>query len=414
MDRRRFLTTVATGSVALSGCVSTLLSGRANTPLPSVPEGAWTQHGADAANTFAPTVSAPPRGNLAWTSEAFTRWDPVFADGTVYTTNFDPNNEGSAIALDARDGSERWRTSLGEDGDHGRALVDDYFVVATDGELVALDKEDGGIASRHSLEGVRYDGGAGASPELLAADERSGTVVVPHEDGLQAIRPAEEERHWETTAIREPSLSPAIGNGTVYAIGRHDRTDALAAIALDDGAIRWTEELAAPSTSADPVVTAEGVLVVDGNTLGIHDPETGERRSEITLFEGEVDHLARTTTVAADGEMTFVADDETGLVAVDIEAGRTERLHDGWIYADGISVGIETVVAMVEGDQYVSDSNSSTITAFDRETGDARWNHVLESFHSPTIPPILADGAVFYATSATNALAALGDVPDSE
>src|SRR6056297_684481 len=136
MDRRTLVSTACAGAASLSGCLSLLPSGRAKTPLPAVPGGSWTQHGADSANTFAPDVAAPPRGNLAWTSEAFTRWEPVIADGTVYTTNFDPSTDGHAFALDAQDGSELWRTPLDGAGDHGRALVDERFIVAHGRELV--------------------------------------------------------------------------------------------------------------------------------------------------------------------------------------------------------------------------------------------------------------------------------------
>jgi len=155
------------------------------------------------------------------------------------------------------------------------------------------------------------------------------------------------------------------------------------------------------------VATDHGVLVVEGDALGVYDRETGERRSKIPLFDLDT---TLDTTVAADGGMAFVANHE-GLLAVDIEAGTTRWLHEDDVYADGFAVGTETVVAMVDGSAYVSSDYAETITAFDRETGDARWNYVLDGFHALTIPPILVDGAVCFATSSTNALAVLGDVP---
>ena len=403
MDRRTFLATVCTGTAAVSGCLSLLRSGRADTPLPDVPEGSWTQHGADGANTFASAVSAPPRGNLTWTSAAFTRWSPVIADGTVYTTNFDPSNDGSALALDAQDGSEQWRTTLDRQGDHGRALVDGHFVVAHERELVALDRRNGDVLWRRPLE--RTDGRSGYAPELLAVDDASGTVLLPRRDGLEAFRVADGEPHWEATEITRQFVTPAIHDGAVYAVGRIDDTPSLAAFALDDGTARWTTTLEEPSTDAAPVATDRGILVADGTTLGVHDPGTGDRRSALRPFaDGET-----VTTVAADGGTAFVETDER-ILAVDVKTGTTRTLHDGGVYPRGICVGNETVVAAVDGSEYVSD-HRETITAFDRETGNVRWSYPLDGFHSLTIPPILADGAVFFATSSIDALAALGDVP---
>jgi outer membrane protein assembly factor BamB len=108
MNRLTFLSTTAVGGAsALSGCLSVLPLSDSNTSLPDVPTGAWTQYGANETNSFTTNVSAPSQGNLAWTSEAFTRWQPVVSNGTVYTTNFDPSHDGSAIALDAQDGTEQ-------------------------------------------------------------------------------------------------------------------------------------------------------------------------------------------------------------------------------------------------------------------------------------------------------------------
>lgn len=395
MKRRTLLSAAAVGSGALSGCLSVLPSSSPDRSLPTTPGGAWTQHGADAANTFASDVSAPPRGNLAWTSETFTRWTPAVADGAVYTTNFDPNNEGSAVALDARDGSERWRATLRGAVDHGRALVDDRFVVAYDGELVALDRESGDVAWSRALDWSR----AGGWSRSLAVDESSETVVVAHADGVEAYRADDGERRWEA---REATgrVTPAIHDDTVYAVGRVDGEDGLIALALGDGTIRWTATRVDPSMDPDPVATDRGVLVVDGNRLGLYDRKTGARRTDLHAFE------TAPSTVATDEGTAFVATHER-LVAVDIEAETTRRLYDDGVYPDGLSVGTESVVAAVGG----ASGNDQAVAAIDRETGDVRWSYALDGFHSLTIPPVLADGAVFVATSRINALAALGDVP---
>jgi len=399
MDRRTFLTTTCAGTAALSGCLSALpWTSGGNTPLPEVPGGSWTQHGADAANTFAPAVSAPSRAAFAWTSSAFTRWDPVIADGTIYTTNFDPSNDGSAIALDAQDGTEQWRTTLGREGRHGRALVDGRFVVAHDSGLVALDRQEGGVDWERSVEGID------TSLAQLLAVEASGTIVVPYADGLKAFGATDGERRWKTPELPGQRVTPAIADGTVYAVGSVDGADTLAALALADGSVRWTRSLDGRAPSA-PVVTDRGLLVVDDRTLVVHDRETGDRRSERHSFD--YDGTTFDATVATDGTTAFVTSDD-GLTAVDIADGTTRWHYDEWVYTDGCSVGTETVVAMADG----GESTDRTITAFDRETGEARWDYVMDGFHTPSIGPILADGAVFFATSSSDGLVAIGDVPE--
>ncbi|ACV46714.1 MULTISPECIES: outer membrane protein assembly factor BamB family protein [Halomicrobium] len=400
MDRRTFLTTTCAGTAALSGCLSSLpWTSGGNTPLPEVPGGSWTQHGADAANTFAPDVAAPSRASHAWTSAAFTRWDPVIADGTIYTTNFDPSHDGSAIALDAQDGTERWRTTLDREGRHGRALVDGRFVVAHDSGLVALDRQGGGVDWERSVEGLET-----SFAELLAVDRSTGTIVVPYADGLKAFGATDGQRRWKAPELPGQRVTPAIADGTVYAVGSVDGAATLAALALADGSVRWTRSLDGRSPSA-PVVTDRGVLVVDDRTLVVHDRETGDRRGERHSFD--YDGTTFDATVATDGTTAFVTSDD-GLTAVDIADGTTRWEYDEWVYTAGCSVGTETVVAMADRGEYTD----RTITAFDRETGEARWDYVMDDFHTPSIPPILADGAVFFATSSSDGLVAIGDVPE--
>ncbi|ADB62821.1 hypothetical protein Htur_3970 (plasmid) [Haloterrigena turkmenica DSM 5511] len=69
------------------------------------------------------------------------------------------------------------------------------------------------------------------------------------------------------------------------------------------------------------------------------------------------------------------------------------------------------VVATADSSQYRDSGYGETITAFDRETGDVRRNYAIYNFHPITIPPILVEGAIFFATSPIDGLAVLGDVP---
>ncbi len=402
MNRRTFLSTAVVGASASSGCLSMLPSSDSDTSLPDAPTGAWTQYGADGANTFATNVSAPSRGNLAWTSEAFTRWQPVVSDGTVYTTNFDPSNDGSAIALDAQDGTERWRTTLDASGENATVVVGDRCVVAYDTELVGLDSRTGERVWRATTNGLDFS-------ELLVADEATETVLVGSDEGIEAFRAANGERRWETDAVRRLVRSPAVYDGRVFAVGSVDGAPSLVALSLEDGSERWRSELASVPESAAPVATREGVVVSDDRTLVVYDEETGDRCCELVSFGEEV---APRTVAAADG--TLFVTSESGAVAVDSETGAERWRRDTPVYDSGICVGTETVVFPLDAPEF--EPNEKTISAFHRDSGEMRWYYALDSnFHDDvTSPPVLVDGAVFFTANNIDGLAALGDVPERE
>ncbi|MDF9744597.1 PQQ-like beta-propeller repeat protein [Natrinema sp. S1CR25-10] len=377
-----------------------LSSSHSDTPLPDVPTGAWTQYGADEANTFATNVSAPSQGNLAWTSEVFTRWQPVVSDGTVYITNFDPSNDGSAIALDAQDGTEQWRTTLNASGDHGTAVLNDRFFVAYDTELVALDPQTGERIWTEPTNGPD-------SSELLVADEATGTVLVASTGGIEAFRAANGEKRWETDTVRQLARSPAVYDGRVFAVGKVDGAPSLVAVSLKDGTERWRSELTSAFEIAAPVAIQDGVIVSDDQTLVVYDRETGDRRRELYSFDETEDVIPQ--SVAADDGTVFVTS-ESGAVAVDSETGTERWRRNAPVYNPGICVGTETVVFPIDDPEF--SPGTKTISVFDRESGEMRWHHVLDWAHSMTVPPVLVDGAVFYTTSSIRGLAALGDVPD--
>ncbi|WP_343232847.1 PQQ-binding-like beta-propeller repeat protein [Natrinema salinisoli] len=377
-------------------------SSHSDTPLPDVPTGAWTQYGADEANTFATDVSAPSRGNLAWTSEAYTSWQPVVSDGTVYMTNFDPSNDGSAIALDAQDGTEQWRTTLNASGQHGTVVVDDRFIVAYDTELVALDPQTGEQIWTKTTNGV-------GSSELLVADESTGTVLVASGGGIEAFRAANGEKLWETDTVRQLARSPAVYDGRVFAVGKVDGAPSLVAVSLEDGTERWQSELTSAPESAAPVAVQDGVIVSDDRTLVVHDRETGDRRRELYSF-GEPEDVTPQSVAADDGTVFVIG--SPGAVAVDSETGTERWRRDARVpHSAEICVGTETVVFPIDEPEFAPEKK--TISAFDRESGEMRWHYAFDPgfHHSVTSPPVLVDGAVFFTATNIDGLGALGDVP---
>lgn len=398
MNRRTFLSTAVVGASTLSGCLSRLPLVDPDTHLPETPTGAWTQHGANGANTSAPNAAVPSHGNLAWTSEAFTRWQPAVSDGTVYTTNFDPSHEGSAIAFDAQDGTEKWRTTLDASGENATVVVDDRCIVAYNAELVALDPQTGEQLWTQPTNGFEH----------LVADEATGTVLVASETGIEAFRAADGTKRWETYTATRLACAPAVNDRRVFAVGDVDGSPSLVAFTLEDGSERWRSKLTATPESAAPVVTQEGVFVSDDRTLVVHDRDTGDRIRELRSFGEDDDVIPR--TVAVDEGTVFITS-SLGAVAIDGETG-AERWHRGTpVYEPGLCIGTDTVVFPVGSPEFAP--GKKTISVFDRESGEMRWHYAFDpSFHNQvTSPPVLVDGAVFFTATHIDGLGALGDVP---
>lgn len=404
MNRRTFLSTVVGGTATFSGCLSMLSSSHSDRPLPDVPAGAWTQYGANGENTFATNVSAPAQGNLAWTSDAFTSWQPVVSDGTVYITNFAPSRDGSAIALDAEDGTERWRATLNASGNNGTVVVDGRFIVAYDTTLVALDSQTGEQLWTETTNGLDL-------PELLVADEATGTVLIASDAGIEAVSAADGEKRWETNTVRHVYPAPAVYGGRVFAIGTVDEAPVLVAVSLEDGSEHWRSDLTVAPESAAPVATQDGVIIDDNQELVVYDRETGDRRRELYSFDEDTYDVSR--TVAADDGTVFVTD-ESGAVAIDSETGRERWHRDTAVDGPGPCVGTETVMFPITAPEFAP--GKKTISAFDRESGELRWYYSFDPgfHHSVTSPPVLVDGAVFFTSTHINGLGVLGDVSEQD
>jgi outer membrane protein assembly factor BamB len=321
------------------------------------------------------------------------------SDGTIYLTNFAPSTDNSAIALDAQDGSERWRTNLtgSEFPDfHQSVVIEDLFVVALDSELVALDSESG--EERWTQPIPRF-------PGATVADEATGTVLNCRRELIQAFD-TDGEKRWETTSVS--GATPAVFDDTIFVLGTIDNSAALAALSMDDGTVRWTTEIESPPESTDPVATPQGVVLIDDRTLVVHDRDTGDRIREIHSLDDGSEIVPQ--SVAADGGTVFVTSPAT-IGAYDIETGTEQWSLDERVGNDGLCIGNETVVVPVDDPSYSPDNSSKTISVLERSSGEMRWFYAFDAQHSPlTSPPVLTDGAVFFTGNSFDGIGALGAV----
>jgi len=392
MDRRRFLAAAgAAAAAALAGC-----SGGPDRDLPTTPTGDWRAYAADAANTAAADAAVPPRGNPAWDEGDVHTAAPLALADAVLAAGDDVE------LLDGRTGESRWSAELDDDVDHTPAATDDRVVVADEGAVVALSRDDGAELWSTPLDRQARD--------AVSVHAGAGLATVPVGDvGLVAFDLGSGERLWtdRTLGARPAAFGAAPdGDGTaaVYVTGYRADGDTGVCRRLDpDGTRRWSVDLAGPDTA--PVVTDEGLLVGDGGTLAVRDPADGSRRRTLGSFGERV----RERLAVADGT-AYVVGDGGDLVAVAFEDGSERWRADVSVMADAApAVGADAVVV---GARELPEDSLGGILALDRADGTPLWSHEIEGFDvAVSAPPVPADGAVYYSSSESLGVVALGDLP---
>jgi len=230
---------------------------------------------------------------------------PTLKDSTVYVgcslfPDLDvpgeaPNDGGALLAIDARDGTERWRYETG----------------------IPV------ISSPTVSNGAAYVGVDFANVDIVAVNIKNGSV---------RWKMRTQDRRWF------PS-SPAVGEDSVYAVSLNSR---LYSLSISDGSERWSHSLGSKSVSSPTV--AEGMVFV-GSNRGIHavDIEDGTE-----VWSREAGRVSSSPTVV-DGVVYFASDDGT-LYAMDAGVAGSSRdsrvelgtlgHHNAWAEND-VSLDVE-------------------------------------------------------------------------
>ena len=353
MNRRTVLSAAA-AAAALGG--SGLATGTVSDGEQTI---ASAQFQFDAANTgHVETVG--PKQHLAERWEFERGWIGVkhsvaVVDGTVYLGMIDGNldgGKGSAYALDADTGEQRWKTELTGMPTVSPAVADGTVYVGDTSNVHALDAETGAI--RWSFEHP-----ATSSPTVVG-----DALYVGTGDGLYALDRNGGGVRWQFTEAVE--TVPAVADDTVYVVGeRHDGetgTDygVVFALAADAGTERWRTTVDSLST---PTV-ADGTVYVGSNRLTALDTKTGETRWRAATGGGAAGAYS---SAVADGVVYHVAegsalDHDSSVFAFDAETGEQR-----WEYAhDGVDVISSPVVA--DGIVYVAQTTGG-LFALEAESG---------------------------------------------
>ncbi len=342
-------------------------------------------------------------------------------DGQVYAV------DGAALyAIDATDGTIRWRYAGGEGIGAGPELIDDAVIVTTRGGLVAVDADRGETIWRTRTGDARAWNHLAVSAELVAASGQRGTstgpigtvgvfdagsgdqqwafdldgwvtsplaltegvlVVATHQGGrdgrVQGLEVATGAPLWEVPVIG--AAQPTVHGGTVYAATVRE----VIAVDPDDGSERWRTQIEPPTVEGEPppqLAVVDGELRVTFARTQPHvltlDPADGEVLGRQTVSSLGGDGLATIGTLDDLRHVVGIAwdDHEEGIVravGTDGEAIWEQRLDDP------VSPGIHLTsppAGRADPRAWVG-TRSGSLVALDLDDGSVAW--------STTLPPPL-------------------------
>src|SRR5215211_8846113 len=204
---------------------------------------------------------------------------PAVVDGVLYIGTGVQGDIGDLIALNAADGTERWRLTLDASAFVAPAVANGVVYIATgqpsdmSGTVFAVDATTG-------TERWRFDAGYGFGGIAVV----DGVAYTAAGKGVFALDAVTGALKWQFAPAAAPFYtSPAVANGVVYAISDSNQLYALEAAS---GAERWSVEVSHNSFSpADPIFVDGVIYVAAGMSghLAAIDAATGTRIWEIDL-----------------------------------------------------------------------------------------------------------------------------------
>ncbi|SDR05060.1 PQQ-binding-like beta-propeller repeat protein [Natronobacterium texcoconense] len=232
----------------------------------------------------------PGSGQYRPTSEHAPTTDPIAVDETVYATVPGTND---LVAVDASDGTERWRVTVEDDdivsASFGRPTVRDgtVYVANWPNRVSAYDREDGTERWQRDLED-QMQLSSPATEEGVVVTSRNGVTLLDSDEGNTIWR-----RDLEGNAI---DGAAAVAEGTVFLSDGNDRFHALD---LETGESLWSVPFERETT---PVVADGMVYAVEHDAVLVAlEADTGEEQ-----FRYEPPEVPLSPPIVGDGRLYAV------------------------------------------------------------------------------------------------------------
>lgn len=304
---------------------------------------------------------------------------PAVSEGSVYAAAAD----GTVLRIEERSGKEVWRVKVSSSlsagvGTDGKLVV----VGTTEGEVIALDNQ-GQVLWR-----------ARASSEVLAPPAVSGDLVVARsaDSRLFAFDARDGKRRWvyqrAAAALSVRSPSGVVMRGGMAFSGFSGGK--LAAVALNNGALRWEGTVALPkgTTELERVADVIGMPWVGDRDLcavafqgraACFDPSTGN-----AIWGRE---MSSSVGLAVDGRQVFVTEDAGAVTALERSSGKVLWNQTGYAnrhLSAPLPLNNEVAVGDLQG----------FVHLLSRDTGQAVARQATDGSRIYAAPVRIADGYV--------------------
>ena len=335
----------------------------------------WPMFHHDLALSGYSASSAPDTDELLWvfdTESSAILSSPAIANGRLYIGSTD----GNLYALDAQDGSLLWAyPTFGAVNSSPAVAEGKVYFLSEDGSVYALDADDGSLAWSVPIGNGSWDW---ASPAV-----HDGYVFVASSTGTMFALDADDgSTKWSTPIGGTPDSPITVTNGKVYSGTHNFDSSSSTMVALDEetGGILWTYDYHLYHGGVVGMVNSNGAAVVDGDNDGDLEVYFGvynwggvddqavclDEATGTEVWTANINGNSTSTPAVHDG-LVFIGSDDFNVYA--LEAGTGAYV---WSFPTGDQVWAAPAVA--DGKVLVG-SLDHTFYALDEKTGALVWSY---------------------------------------
>lgn len=267
-----------------------------------------------------------------------------------------------------------------ESGFQPAVAGDKVYVANRDGEVVALDVDNGRRLWRTHTDAQLISGPAAIDNTLLVGTRDGEVLALSAEDGA---------KRWMTDLASEVIAAPA---GTTDIVVARTVDGQVAAIDMRNGDRLWTIEGSVPNLTmrgtASPIIEGDIVYVgMDSGKVQALNLATGEQRWEQTVAvpqgRSELDRIVDIdANPLIDGNSIYAVSAGDALVSMARRSGGQIRWKQPVSAVNNLAVG--------DGALYATD-NDGVVWRVGQATGDVRWKQEGLEYRKLSAPAVLND-----------------------